>query len=97
MIDLSKIIGFQWDKGNVDKSYKKHGITTNEAEEIFVDENVFLVEDLKHPQSEQRLVAIGKSSQGKVLFVVFTVRKDKIRIISVRMANAKERRLYEKT
>lgn len=96
VIDLSKIKGFQWDKGNVDKSYQKHGITPNEAEEVFLDENILLLEDMKHSSEEQRLEAIGKIIKGSILFLAFTVRENKIRIISARPANKKERRRYEK-
>lgn len=95
MIDVNKFIGFEWDKGNVDKSYQKHGITPNEAEEVFVDKDILLFENIKHPQQEERFEAIGKITSGKILFVAFTTRKDKIRIISARTANKKERRKYE--
>lgn len=96
MIDLSKIKGFQWDKGNVDKSYQKHGITPNEAEEVFVDKNVGIERDIKHQETEERYIAIGVTLNEELLFVVFTMRDDMIRVISVRRANKKERRLYEK-
>lgn len=95
-MDLSKVKGFQWDKGNVDKSYQKHGITPNEAEEVFLDENILLLEDIKHSKQEERFEAIGKIVKDKILFLAFTIRKNKIRIISARIANKKERRQYEK-
>lgn len=95
VIDLIKILGFEWDKGNVDKSYQKHGITPNEAEEVFVDKNVGVERDIKHQESEERYIAIGMTLNEKLLFVVFTVRGNLIRVISSRKANKKERRLYE--
>lgn len=95
MIDWGKTKGFQWDKGNVDKSYQKHGITTNQAEEIFLDENLGIIKDIKHSQKEKRFIAVGKTFQNKVLFVIFTIRKEKIRIISARIANKKEGGKYE--
>lgn len=95
MIDLNKIEGFDWNGGNFDKSYKKHGITPNEAEEIFLDNDVLLQEDIKHSQKETRLIAIGKTESENTLFVVFIERENKIRIISARVANKKERRRYE--
>jgi uncharacterized DUF497 family protein len=95
VVDLTKITGFEWDKGNIDKSFKKHGITPNEAEEVFLDEDIFLLKDIKHSQAEERFEAIGKITKGEILFLAFTVRGDKIRIISARRANKKERRLYE--
>lgn len=95
MVDLSKIKSFQWDKGNIDKSYQKHGITPNEAEEVFLDENILLLEDVEHSKQEERFEAIGKIVRDEILFLAFTIRKDKIRIISARKANKKERRQYE--
>ena len=96
MMDLSEYTEFEWDKGNIDKSFKKHKISPNEAEEIFLDKNLFLQEDFKHSQREQRFVAIGKTISKKLLLTVFTIRNYKIRIISVRIADNKERRQYEK-
>jgi uncharacterized DUF497 family protein len=97
MIDFSRYKGFQWDKGNIDKSYKKHKISPNESEEVFLDENLKVIKDFKHSQKEERFIALGKTFSGKKLFVVFTVRGDKIRIISARPMNKKERKYYEKT
>ena len=91
MINLNKILGFEWDKWNIDKSYKKHGISPNETEEVFLDEDVKIEKDIKHQQQEERFIAIGKTTEEKILFVIFTVRHDKIRIISGRIANKKER------
>lgn len=96
MVDLPKFGGFEWDKGNIDKSYKKHGISPNESEEIFLDENLQVKPDVKHDQQEERFIAIGKTNVGKILFIIFTLRKDFIRIISARVANQKERGIYEK-
>lgn len=95
MVDLRMIVGFEWDEGNIEKSYKKHGITPKEAEELFLDEHVLLVEDIKHSQIEKRFIAIGKTIQQKLLFTAFIIRNSRIRIISVRRANNKERRKYE--
>ncbi len=97
MVDLSKILGFEWDKWNIDKSYKKHGITPNETEEIFLDIDVKIEKDIKHQQQENRFIAIGKTTEEKILFVIFTLRSDKIRIISGRIANKKEGEVYQKT
>lgn len=95
MRKLSEILEFEWDKGNIDKSYQKHGITPNEAEEVFLDQDILILEDIKHSKKEERFMAIGKIFLGSMLFLSYTIRKDKVRIISVRFANKKERRLYE--
>ena len=99
MLDFTSLKEFAWDEGNVTKSYQKHGITQKETEEIFLDEQVLFLEDIKHSQKEKRFIAIGKTLSGNVLFAVFTVRMQTIRVISVRKANRKERRqyTYEKT
>ena len=96
MIDLNAIVGFEWDKWNIDKSYKKHGITPNETEEVFLDEDVKIQKDFKHQEQEERFIAIGKTTENKILFVVFTIRKNKIRVISGRAANKKEKEVYQK-
>ena len=97
VFDVSKIQGFNWDRWNLNKSYKKHGITVEEAEEIFLDEEFGYERDIKHSQTEKRFIGIGRTGSGTVLFVVFTVRGRLIRIISVRKANKKERKKYEET
>ena len=96
MVNLNKIIGFEWDRWNSDKSYKKHGITQNEAEQVFLDPKQLILDDVKHSQDERRFTIIAQINNKAILFITFTVRKDKIRIISARKANTKERRLYEK-
>ena len=95
MIDLKKIIGFEWDQGNIDKSYQKHGITTKDTEEVFLDKGIQIKRDFKHHETEERFIAIGKNLESKILFIIFTIRYSKIRIISARTANKKERRMYE--
>ncbi len=90
-------ITFEWDKGNSDKNWIKHKIKNKEAEEIFFDENKVTFPDVLHSGREERYRIIGKTRNGRLLFVVFTIRKKVIRIISVRDINKKEVILYEKT
>lgn len=94
MLKLDKYSGFEWDKGNIDKSYQKYGITPNESEEAFLDEKLIILKDFEHSGKEKRYSLIGKTNVGKILFVVFTLRSKKIRIISARIANKKERKRY---
>lgn len=93
---MPKLIIFEWDKGNQDKNYLKHGIAPRRAEEAFLDDKLILIEDIKHSQKEKRHIVIGKNNDGKILFTVFTKRGKKVRIISVRTAIKKERSQYEK-
>ena len=89
---LQKIVGFEWDKGNSQKSYFKHGVDRNQAERVFVD-YWLLVTPKKQTTDEERYIARGEVD-GRLLFVVFTVRGKYIRIISARVANRKERDEY---
>jgi len=87
---------FEWDKGNVDKNFRKHKVTNQEAEEIFSSEPVFLFEDEKHTLlSEERYMIWGETKKARKLAIIFTVRNNNVRIISVRDMNKKERRDYE--
>ena len=63
MVKQENIIEFEWDEGNIDKSYEKHGTSIKEAEEIFLDEDLLQLEDVKHSRTEKRFTAIGKTFQ----------------------------------
>ncbi|MFH1840755.1 MAG: BrnT family toxin [Candidatus Shapirobacteria bacterium] len=95
MPDVNQLEGFDWNKGNLDKSYQKHGTTPQEAEEAFLDPNLKVSDDPKHSQSEKRFVALGKTFNRKILFIVFTFRNKLVRAVSARAANQKERKRYE--
>ena len=67
-----------------------------EAEKVFLDENLQVERDVQHQEIEERFVAVGKIQENKTLFVVFTLRKDRVRVISARIADKKERSIYDK-
>jgi uncharacterized protein len=87
---------FDWNKGNFDKNWLKHKVSSKEAEEIFFNRPLKIFEDKKHSQKEERLLAYGITNRKRHLMIVFTLREEKIRIISARNQNKKERRVYEK-
>ncbi len=87
---------FEWDKGNSEKP-KKHGLTPEETEEAFFDDNKVVFRDWGHSITEHRITLLGKTKMGKLLNITYTVRKNKIRIITARPINGKEVSLYEKT
>lgn len=89
-------LGFEWDKGNVDKNLNKHGITMDEAESVFVQADAILISDEKHSLKENRYVIIGKSNTFKYLFISFTLRNNQVRTISARRMHRKEVEKYEK-
>lgn len=92
---LPEPIEFEWDEGNVDKNVKKHGIENEEAESVFFDKNSVLAEDAKHSGHEKRYQIVGKSNVERLLNIIFTIRRQKVRIISARRMHPNERRLYE--
>lgn len=89
-------VAFDWDKGNTNKNLHRHNVSDKEAEEVFSNEPMRIFEDIKHSQLEQRFVAYGVTNSNRKLTVVFTLRKQKIRVISARDQNKKERIEYEK-
>lgn len=92
----NRITGFQWDKGNIDKNLLKHGISDQECEEVFFDPNKRILKDILHSGKENRYILLGQTKLGRLLFVAFIIRNNKIRIISTRNLNKKEKHLYEK-
>jgi uncharacterized DUF497 family protein len=96
MIDLSKIIGFNWDDGNARKN-EKHDVSMAEAEQVFFNVPLLLVDDASHSQKEPRLHALGKTDEGRTLHITFTLRQvgQLIRVISARDMHRKERAIYE--
>lgn len=87
---------FEWDKGNIGKN-KRHNVEDKEAEEVFLDEGKIIFKDKLHSQIEERFIVIGKTKRDRLLYVCFTKRKKRIRIISARDINKKEVHLYKKT
>ena len=94
-LDLSDIDSFDWDDGNQSKNETKHAVSNKESEEIFFNKPIFFFIDQKHSAVEQRILVYGKTDDGRHLALVFTKRVNKIRIISVRDMNKKERARYE--
>ena len=83
---------FEWDPKKAALNLKKHGISFETATEVFDDENRVEFFDLSHSDDEDRYITIGIVKN--ILSVVYTERGEKIRLISARVATAKERRIY---
>ncbi len=98
MIDLAAITGFEWDEGNARKN-EKHGVTSAEAEQVFFNAPLLLLDDAKHSDLETRFHALGKTYQERLLHIAFTLRDKgtKIRVISARDMHRKERVSYGQT
>jgi uncharacterized DUF497 family protein len=93
--DLDRTEGFDWDAGNRDKNWQKHRVSIGECEEVFFNLPLFLQDSPGHSQIGPRFLALGQTNAGRLLFIVFTVRQNKIRVISARDMSQKERYLYE--
>ena len=94
--DLEQCTGFDWDEGNLDKNWRLHEVSTAEAEEAFFNRPFIVAPDAKHSRYERRLAALGVTSRGRRLTIVFTVRDRLVRVISARDMSRRERRIYEK-
>lgn len=96
MMDLNQITGFDWDKGNARKN-EKHGVSSAEAEQVFFNAPLLLLDDAAHSQKEARLHALGKTDDGRLLNITFTLRQSGclIRVISARDMHRKERSFYD--
>jgi uncharacterized protein len=90
---------FSWDTAKARRNQEKHGVSFSEAATVFVDPRGLDWRDLDHSEKESRFKRLGVSAAGRLLVVVYTVRrvkdgKETIRIISARLASRKERRAY---
>lgn len=97
MIDVSfleNIKGFEWDEANIQKNWERHKVSFIESEEIFFNEPLLVELDHDHSKTENRYFALGKTDLERLLLIVFTLRGDKIRVISARDMSKKERRYY---
>jgi uncharacterized DUF497 family protein len=89
-------IEFAWDRRKARSNLVKHGVSFEEAQTVFLDENARLIDDPDHSQEEERLVLLGYSFQARCLIVSHCYREPDsvIRLISARRATAKEEEVY---
>jgi uncharacterized protein len=94
-VDLSRIVGFDWDAGNARKN-EKHGVTQGEIEQVFFRQPLIVTLDSGHSATENRYHALGRTDQDRWLHITFTLRGGGILIrpISARTTHRKERPIY---
>jgi len=85
-------VQFEWDADKAALNLKKHGVRFETAAKVFCDENRIELYDSEHSTEEERYNTIGMVDH--ILFVVYTERRNRIKLISARPANRKERSLY---
>ena len=83
---------FEWDSEKAALNRRKHKVSFETATNVFFDENRIEKLDEDHSDDEERWQVIGKVN--KILFVIYTEREDRTRIISARKADKDERREY---
>ena len=93
---LANCTGFDWDQGNLTKNWDKHDVSTGECEQIFFNKPLIVKRDREHSKFENRYYVLGRTNMNRLLFAVFTVRNEKIRIISARDMTASEIERYQK-
>lgn len=93
---LANCTGFEWDQGNITKNWESHNVSTNESEQIFFNKPIIVKRDKEHSKIENRYYALGRTNMNRLLFAVFTVRNQMIRIISARDMTAPEMERYLK-
>ena len=91
--NISETSGFEWDEANLDH-IEKHDVHYLECEEIFANKPIRIREDKVHSHVEKRFQGLGLSNDGRQLFISFTVRKSKIRIVTARDQSKKERKEF---
>ena len=89
-------IAFAWDGRKARSNLAKHGVSFEEAQTVFLDENARLIDDPDHSEQEDRFVLVGHSFRARCLIVVHCYRESDavIRLISARPATAHEEKEY---
>jgi len=93
-ISMPEFEGFDWTGGNAKKNWLCHQVHPWESEQVFFNSPILIQEDKKHSIDEQRYFVLGKTDAGRELFIVFTIRENRIRVVSSRDMSVKERRIY---
>ncbi len=86
---------FQWDEEKAKSNLKKHGVSFEEGATIFNDPMIATILDPDHSEDEERFISIGMSVIRRLLSVIHTYRKDRLRLISARKATKAEKKNYE--
>ncbi|MCL5285180.1 MAG: BrnT family toxin [Nitrospirae bacterium] len=87
-------MGIEFDPSKAKENLKKHGVSLSDSEPVLYDPRALTLDDTSS-EMEQRFITVGMDALGRILTVVWTERKDNIRIISARKASTSERKGYE--
>ncbi len=89
-------IEFDWDEGNAQKNWDRHHVSQSESESLFFNDPLLVCIDSAHTNKEKRYICLGTTKQGRYLFISFTLRNEKIRVISARDMTDREHQEFRK-
>ena len=91
------VLRFEWDVRKNVRNMHKHGVSFEEAQTVFLDEQALLITDPDHSEQEERFILLGLSSALQTLVVCHCYCRGGgvIRLISARCADRQERMVYE--
>ena len=94
---LSSATGFDWDEANMFKIWEKHQVSPFECEQVFFNRPlvVHVSQGRTVDADEERFYSLGKTDSGRMLFLVFTMRGNQVRVISARPMSRGERKVYK--
>jgi uncharacterized DUF497 family protein len=84
MLEFADLDGFDWDGSNRDKNWIAHQVSAGECEEVFFNLPLLIKSDPIHSKTETRYYVLGQTNINRRLFIAFTVRNKKIRVLSAR-------------
>lgn len=93
---LHSCVGFDWAEANTQKNWDRHRVSPEDAEDVFFHQPLIVRSDVHHSKLEKRYYALGQTGVGRRLFVAFTIRRKRIRVISVRDMNRNEEEAYKR-
>src|SRR5262252_5055535 len=93
--DLSQCRGFKWGEGNAEKNWVQHQVSQGEAEQVFFNRPLVVVEGEQRTEVTRRYYALGQTDARRLLFIVFTIRDDLSRVMTARPMSRLERSVYD--
>ena len=93
---LRECTGFEWDDGNLTKNWEQHDVSEAECEQAFFNRPLIARRDTRHSETEARFYVLGRTDAGRLLFVAFTIRQDRVRVISARDMTPAERQRHQR-
>jgi uncharacterized DUF497 family protein len=93
--NLSKCKGFRWDEGILEKDWLEHKVSKAEREQVFFNHPLVVRHDSEHSDKDETgFCLLGQTDWGRLLFIIFSVRDELIRVISARDMSKRGKRIY---